>query len=417
MRVGIVGAGLSGLSLAWLLADSCDVLVLEAADRVGGAMRSVRVSVGEAEATLDLGAQDISPDLFPLHRRLLTLLGFTRDQFVDLPASLTVLKAGHDEPLLVSPHGPEPAAWPRQLRTGAGWQALELLLQRAAEWEKEDASWERPLSDLVEPLPVSPQIKHDLLYARSAFLFCCGIEQAMNLSARAALAFYVSAAGEPSWQQLSTGLESVAWALAAQSPAATIRTAAGVRHLRRTAEGYELLDASGGRHVVDEVVLAVPPWEAAKILEPLAGTAELRETLAAFEPVDTVYALHLDPAYLPGDRRHWSTSTYEVHDGWSESSDWFGPARGVDVFKSQLTHRDRLPRQVLAQAGFRHFVITPAVVRAQRRLAELQGQQNLSFAGQYTTWVSSQESAVRSAVEVARRLAPGRGRLSRLLSD
>ncbi|MEV0618789.1 FAD-dependent oxidoreductase [Nonomuraea sp. NPDC050404] len=415
MRVGIVGAGLSGLTLAWLLASRCRTVVLESLDRIGGTMRSVHVRTGEGQTTLDLGAQDISPDLFPAHRRLLSLLGFTDGQFVDCPASLTVLKAGLKEPLLVSPHTPEPA-WRRAERLGPAWHALNLYLQRAAEWDKEDVSWERPLADLVEPLPVSPQIKHDVLYARPAFLFCCGIERAMTLSARAAAAFYVSAAGEPSWQQLVTGLESVAWALAARTPAATIKTAAGVRQIRRSDGRYELLDTTGERHIVDELVLAVPPWEAAKLLHPLAGTREVRDVLAAFEPVDTTYALHLDPAYLPECREQWSTSTFEVHDGWSESTDWFGPGRGVEVFKSQLTHRDRLPQQMVLREDYRHLLITPAAVRAQRRLAALQGREGLHFAGQYTTWVSSQESAVRSAVEVARRLAPRSGRLTDLLS-
>ncbi|MEV4091790.1 FAD-dependent oxidoreductase [Streptosporangium saharense] len=415
MRVGIVGAGLSGLTLAWLLDGSCETVVLESRDRVGGTMRSVRIRADGGEATLDLGAQDISPDLFPTHRRLLELLGYGDERFVDLPASLTVLKAGRREPLLVSPHTPEPT-WPRDERLGPAWRAVGTFLERATEWDRQDVGWERPLADLVEPLPVSEEIKRDVLYARPAFLFCCGLEQAMTLSARAAVAFYVSASGEPRWQQLLPGLESTAWALAANAPTARIRTAAGVRQVRRVDGRYELLDTAGERHVVDELVLAVPPWEAARLLGPLAGTHEVRDVLARFEPVDTTYALHLDPAYLPENRAHWSTSTFHVHDGWSESTDWFGPSRGVEVFKSQLTHRDRLPDQVVLREDYRHLLITPAAVRAQRRLDALQGRGGLHLAGQYTTWVSSQESAVRSAVAVARRLAPRSARLAALLS-
>ncbi|MFI0424183.1 FAD-dependent oxidoreductase [Spongiactinospora sp. 9N601] len=412
MRVGIVGAGLSGLTLAWLLEGVCETTVLEAGERAGGAMRSVHVSVADRDATVDLGAQDISGDLFPLHRALLRATGLDR-HVVGSPASLTVRRAGEAVPLLVSPHTPE-SRLPRRTVLGPAWDGIGLFLDRARAMDAADESWETPLADLVEPLPVSEAIKRDVLYARSAFLFCCGVEQARELSARAAIAFYANKDGEPGWQHLATGLESLAWALAAQSPSATIRTGAGVREVRRSGAGFEVLDTAGERRWFDELVLAVPPWAALPILGPLAGTGELRDTLRAFEYVNATYALHLDPAYLPPDRRHWSTSTFEVHDGWSESTDWFGPSHGVDVFKSQITHRRPPPGQVIAQARYRHLLITPAAVRARRHLARLSGHGGLHFAGHHTNWVSSQESAVRSAVEAARRIAPRSARLSGL---
>jgi oxygen-dependent protoporphyrinogen oxidase len=41
-RVVVVGAGLTGLACAWALRDTCEVVVLEASDRVGGNVRTVR---------------------------------------------------------------------------------------------------------------------------------------------------------------------------------------------------------------------------------------------------------------------------------------------------------------------------------------------------------------------------------------
>lgn len=41
-RVVVVGAGMTGLACAWALREKCEVVVLEASDRVGGNVRTVR---------------------------------------------------------------------------------------------------------------------------------------------------------------------------------------------------------------------------------------------------------------------------------------------------------------------------------------------------------------------------------------
>jgi len=41
-RVVVVGAGMTGLACAWALRETCDVVVLEAGDRVGGNVRTIR---------------------------------------------------------------------------------------------------------------------------------------------------------------------------------------------------------------------------------------------------------------------------------------------------------------------------------------------------------------------------------------
>ncbi|MFI6520450.1 FAD-dependent oxidoreductase [Spirillospora sp. NPDC050679] len=413
MRVGIVGGGIAGLTAAWLLGEEHECLLLEARSRVGGNARSFPVRLGGESVAVELGSQDISADMFPRHRRLLSLLGYTDADLRRIPASLSMTPSGRTVPSLVTPAG-EGAALPSATRLGPEWDATNLFLERAAQWHQDDVDWCAPLAELVEPLPVDEAIKRDVLYARPASLFCCDLDEAKELSARAAIAFYVGDSADPQWEQLAPGLESLAWALAADSPRLRVRTGAALRQVRRAGERYELTDSTGESHLVDQVVFAVPPPVALDLVKPLAGTAELGAVLSSFKYADTTYALHLDPVYMPADKRYWATSNLSVHDGWCESCDWYGPVHGVDVFKSQIAHRQVLPDKLLCRADFQHLRITPDAVRAQRRLAGLQGQGGLHFAGNHTNWVASQESAVTSAVEVVGRIAPDAPRLARL---
>jgi predicted NAD/FAD-binding protein len=86
----------------------------------------------------------------------------------------------------------------------------------------------------------------------------------------------------------------------------------------------------------------------------------------------------------------------------------------VDVFKSWATRRDADPSEILLERRFKHPLIGRGSLRAARRLRRLQGRGGLHFSGQYTTGMDLQESAVYSAMQVARALAPRGAKLAAL---
>lgn len=419
MRVGVIGAGMAGLITAWLLEGTHEVVVLEKRAKIGGNARSVTVEMDGGPLFFDLGTQEISESGYPLNTRLLRLLGFGAEYLVSVPGSRTLQRSGDDEPLVVSPHAPDPG-WPRATVLRAGWTVLRRFLEQAAQWDRDDLDWELPLSDLVEPIDAGPELKRDVVYALPAGLFACDLDEAETLSARAASAFFLGSddpESAPSSEYLLGGMESLAWALGGDLNGTELHIDAGLRRMRRHEGRYELLDTTGRVHAVDAIVFALPPCEAVRALASLAGSDALRAVLNAFPYRYAIYALHRDATYMPAHRKHWSTSNAVVHHGWSETTTWYGPMHGVDLFKSQTTHRGRPPERMLARSGFEHLLPTPAVFRAQRHLARLQGNGGLYFAGHYTSGLDSQETTVSSAVEVARVLAPHSLRLALLLDS
>jgi phytoene dehydrogenase-like protein len=58
MRAVVVGAGFAGLRAAWRLAQrGCEVVVLEARDRVGGRVWSQELIPGDRQTVIELGAE------------------------------------------------------------------------------------------------------------------------------------------------------------------------------------------------------------------------------------------------------------------------------------------------------------------------------------------------------------------------
>ncbi|MEV8129038.1 FAD-dependent oxidoreductase [Streptomyces sp. NPDC085944] len=420
MRVGIVGGGLSGLTLAWLLDGHHDVVLLEARQRLGGNAESVPARSRGHTHGVDLGVRETAPGSFPVWRHLATELGFTADDLVTSPGTRTLTRGPEARPAWVSPAGP--AAGDRPVTPqGPVRRALRRFGTEAARWQAQKLDWDVTLGELLDAWPEDVRAHTDLLAALPAALHGCTVREARGLSARAAAAPFADSqppteAG-PEVTYLRGGAQALAQALAGDLRRATVQVGAPLRAVSADGEGFSLIDTVGGLHTVDAAVLALPADRARETLVPLDGAEELRTALGAVPYRTLTYALHRDPFGMPGDRAAWSTTNTVLHEGWSETTTWYGPSLGADLFVSQLTHRSDRPRQVLARSAYRTALPTPEAVRARLRLAGAGRARRLFLAGHCTTPIDTQEAAMASAIAVAQELAPRADRLRRLLDD
>ncbi|MEV4342364.1 FAD-dependent oxidoreductase [Streptomyces sp. NPDC049590] len=417
MRIGIAGAGTAGLVTAWLLDPCHETVVLEGRGDLGGNARTVQARVGDRTHCLDLGVHEVS-DQFPLWSRLVRSAGLGPDPLLSVPASRTLQHMDSARPYLVGPHTPD-ADRNREVILGPAWEALGRLGLEASRWEEEDLDGEATVAEAADWTTLAANMTNDVVYALPASVFGCGTHDVADLAARSVGGFFAapqppSSAAAP-MQSLRGGTQELARALTGRLSAADIHLSAPLHRLETHGEQFAMIETSGRRHLVDAVVLAVPPYAAAAALQSLAGCTGLRSVLDAFTYQELVYAAHLDPFGMPEDRRHWSTINVTVHNGWSETTTWYGPGHHAEVFVSQITHRGA-PRLEVARAAFRTPLPTPAAHRARCRLAERR-KEGLYFAGAYTSALDSQEDAVVSAVDVARELAPASPRLTQLTTS
>lgn len=414
MKVAIIGGGIAGLTTAWLIAKEHEVTVFEARSHPGGHAHSLAIE--DNDVRVDFGAQYISPDGFPKHGRVLRALGIDRDRLAPAPVTLTVTRAGDRAPLLVSPHAPH--LW-RTPMTGDAWEALSTFLAEAAAFQAADGDWTIPLADLVEPLPVAREFKDGLLYPLFAYITCCANQEIPGVSARAAIDFFLGLAPAapdqaPIWANPIDGMQEIANRLAATLPAEAVQLNTGITMIQRHGEYFVLTDVRGNGWSVDRIVLATSAEAAVPILAPLAGTQHVRLQLARFPYSRAVIAIHRDQLYMPARREHWSVVNLEIHDGWTEATNWYGPIHGRDVFKSWITYRAEPPSELMGLRDFRHLVVTPAAVRARQELSRCQGQGGIYLVGSYLHGIDSQESAVTSAIAVAHQLTPQSARLKEI---
>jgi predicted NAD/FAD-binding protein len=416
-RVGIVGGGMAGVSLAWLLDGACDVILLEASDSIGGNVQSVEVDLDGSRFAVDIGAQYFHPVLYPAYTALLEHLGlgdpasseprFTRA----FPASITLTAGLQSTPRFVSPALPE-RWWPFFAPwNSAGIWAFGLGFFAAKLREELNQPWDLTLEEWLPTLGLSEEQWEGMLLPWAASLFSGSVEQARGVSARAAMIFAAKALPPNLFDPilyyvLTSGMIEVLSRMIAQCSNVTILTGARVLDVSRgPANGFTLRSARRTVHV-DDLVFASSGPPTARLVTGLPGAAPQSAALSSMEFHDARLALHTDPLYASTDPNSRSFLNCDVQGDFCEASMWLASvvsapsATAAKVWKSWITHRER-PKQVLYETTFTHMLPTPATLQAQDGLGSLQGQNGLWFAGGYLYPYDSQETALLSALRVA----------------
>lgn len=417
-RVGIIGGGMAGISLAWLLDGQRDVVLLEARDTIGGNVQSVDVDLDGHQFVVDMGAQFFHPGPYPLYTALLSYLGLyppgsaTPNPSHSFPASITLSTGATTR--FVSPIFPD-RTWPLFVSGNLpGVTAFATMFSAAAARENQNASWWLTLNDWLPTLGLSQDQWEGMLLPWAASLFSGSIDDARGLSARAAMIFAAKAAPANPLEQvvyyvLNQGMAEALRRMLDQSPGIQLMTSAIVDSVSRSPQGVFTIHCTDGRTAeVDDLVFASSGPGTLQILNSLPGTEPQRGALQAIQFHDAQLALHTDAIYAPTNPAFWSFLNCRADGAACEASMWMGPViEGVPVattgklWKSWITHRAQAPAQILHQVSFKHMLPTPATLFAQNILALLQGRDGIWFAGGYTRQYDAQETALRSALGVA----------------
>jgi uncharacterized protein len=410
--VAVIGSGVSGLTAAYLLSRTHDVIVFEAQDRLGGHAHTHDVTDPDGrQFAVDSGFIVHNDVTYPWLRKL---FGELNVEVRPTEMSMSVrcegcgLEYAGGRGLRGVFARPQHLVDPRFLRML--WQVRRFHQRASSYLHTTDDDNLATFGEFLERERFSDYFIAHYAVPLVSCVWSSGREATAVYPARYLFRFLdhhgmLRIGGSPGWYTVVGGSRTYVERLARLLT--DVRAAHAVTNLARRADGVQIRDVTGQITWVDRVVIATHADQALGLLDD-PSDAELT-TLKQFGYSTNVTVLHTDSSVLPearGARASWNyRMTSCDRPGQSAVvSYWMNRLQGhisPEAFIVTLNDCERLdPRSVAAVMNYEHPIYTPEAVRAQRQLGDLATDRTV-YAGAYHGW-GFHEDGCRSGVEAAR---------------
>lgn len=403
MRIAVIGSGVSGLVVAYLLDDLHEVVVFEARDRIGGHTHTVVVSdVDGRQHAVDTGFIVFNEKNYPLFCRLLERLDVA-SQPSDMSFSVRCDESGLEyngstlRQLFVQPSNLLRPSYHRML--------LDILrFNRTAERDLKAGLGDETLGDYLARHRFSERLARHYLVPMGSALWSTPPGEVLDMPVAFFVRFFsqhgmLTVDDRPEWRVVRGGSDRYKEALVA-SFKDRIRTSCPVRAVTRH-EDHVLVD--GERF--DHVVLACHSDQALDMLGDASGPE--RDILSAIRYRANDVVLHTDTSVLPRRRGAWGAWNYRIPRGTPGDPRVtydMNVLQGLDsrsTFCVSLNATDEINQDsILFRDRYAHPQYSVEGFRAQQRHDEISGTKRTHFCGAY--WGNGfHEDGVRSAARVA----------------
>ncbi|MFT8776623.1 MAG: FAD-dependent oxidoreductase [Gluconacetobacter liquefaciens] len=376
-RIAVVGAGITGLSCAWLLGQRHEVTLFEAEPRLGGHSRSLEVG----GVAVDTGFIVYNQPAYPNLTALFAHLGVETDA-TEMSFSVSLRGGG----LEYAGSGLRGVfAQPSNMLRPRFWSMLADIARfyRRAPLDVENLA-ETSLDAYLRTGGYGSAFLQDHLYPMIASIWSCSPGQAGELPAAAFIRFcenhgLLKLAGRPLWRTVRGGSRAYVARLRTAF-SGQVRKGEAVRAIRRDSAGVEVT-SDAGQWRFDQVVLACHADQAFALLADPSQSE--RDIIGAFRTTPNEVVLHGDPAVMPRRCAAWAAWNYTG----------VGNEAAVTYWMNRLQHLPTAPDwfvtlnpgraldDVVSRWHVAHPVFDGAALRAQSRLWSVQGTCRTWFCG------------------------------------
>jgi predicted NAD/FAD-binding protein len=412
MKIAVIGAGISGLASAWLLASRNQVTLFEAGDYIGGHTHTVDIEVEGKRFAVDTGFLVFN------HRTYPNLTALFRSLGVETAASDMSFAVSLAEPSLEWAGSTLATlfAQKRNLGRPGFWRMLQdtLRFNRATAAELSNALPEVTLGDYLAQGHYSEEFRDWYLLPMAAAIWSCPPRAMLDYPLTSFVRFarnhgLLQITDRPQWHTVRGGARRYVERIVEQIE--DVRLATPVRSILRDADGVWLGLPGGECERFDQAVLACHSDQALALLGAAASPAE-RSVLGAIRYQPNRAVLHTDVRLLPRDPRVWSAWNYMAGPGRVDQrpvsvSYLLNHLQPLPVESPVIVtlnpHLEPDPAQVLGDYDYDHPLFDQAAIGAQAQLASIQGSERLWFCGAWAGY-GFHEDGLASALAVANRL-------------
>lgn len=393
IKIAVVGAGIAGMSAAWLLGERHEVTLYETAARPGGHSHTVDVPGPSGPTPVDMGFIVYNAENYPNLVALFDHLG-VETKMSDMSFGVSMQDgafeyAGTDLNTLFARR--------RNLVSPRFWSMLINLVRFYNTTRTTDAAALDPALTLGQFLAqgrYGRAFRDDHLLPQAAAIWSATAAQIEDYPAAAFIRFFqnhglLNIAARPLWRTVEGGSRAYVSKLTARC-ADRARLGCAVTSIRRAADGVWIRDVHGLVERYDQVVIGAHADQALGMLE--APSAAERALLGAVTYTRNLTVMHTDAALMPRRRRAWSAWNYMGQTGLDGRpalcvSYWMNKLQGLpperDIFVTLNPTTPPRPETVIRSEVFDHPLFDGPALAAQEQLWSLQGQNRTWFCGAY----------------------------------
>ncbi|CAM5485166.1 FAD-dependent oxidoreductase [Mycolicibacterium aubagnense] len=387
-RIAVIGAGISGLSAAWLLGARHEVVLYEREERLGGHSNTVMVEGAREPVPVDTGFIVYNEATYPNLTALFLHLG-VKTKASDMSFAVS-RDAGRLEYSGTGLGGL--FAQKRNVANPRFWSMLRDLVRfyRSAAADLADMPASHTLGDYLQRGGYGAAFRDDHLLPMAGAIWSAPCSAILGYPASAFICFFhnhglLMLNGRPQWRTVDGG--SIAYVRKlADALKGSIRLGADIAAITRHGSHVTIAERQGRSERFDAVLIATHADQALGLLAD--PSPEERALLGAFRYSRNEAVLHTDTSAMPRRRAVWSSWNHvdgSAGDDAASVTYWMNRLQGFETPQPLLVTLN--PRQpldeamVLRRETYHHPVFDRAAIEAQKQLWTLQGERGTWFCG------------------------------------
>lgn len=409
-RIAVIGAGVSGLTTAWLLAEHHDVQVFEAGDYAGGHTNTEMVSAGGKEWPVNTGFIVFNDWTYPNFIKLMDRLGVA-SEVSDMSFSVD----GHSSGLQYNGTNLNTLFAQRSNLLNLPFLRMIREILRFNKESREDLasgsiSDDETLGEYLNRNRYSRYFRNHYIVPMGAAIWSAPEIVLEQFPIRFFLQFFnnhgmLSVDHRPTWRVISGGSATYVTAMMDRLGENT-HLNSPVSAVTRDADGVTV-EVQGKQQRFDQVVFACHSDQALGMIKDQTDTE--KDILGAIPFQNNDVVLHTDSTVLPSNKRAWAAWNYFIP---SHSTEPVSVTYNMNILQNFHTAPETFcvtlnrahhidPARIIKRFEYAHPVFSMEGVAAQGRYDEIGGQNRSHFCGAY--WFNGfHEDGVCSALRVAR---------------
>ncbi|MGH1486333.1 MAG: NAD(P)/FAD-dependent oxidoreductase [Cellvibrionaceae bacterium] len=416
MKIAIIGAGISGLTAAYVLNRQHEITVYESANRLGGHTATIDIQHQGRDYAIDTGFIVLNDWTYPNFQKILRQIGVDWQ-----PTTMGFSVACENTGLEYSGGSLNTLfAQRRNLLNINHWRMIRDILrfnkEALVDVDSGGIYLEMTLGEYLAKKNYSSAFMDKYLIPMGSAIWSATTTVMKGFPLQFFVRFFrnhglLSVKNRPQWHVVKGGSRAYLAPLT-ESFKDNIRLDSAIKNITRADNGVTVTTIHGDSDVFDQVIIASHSDQALSMLSD--ASKEEKNVLGAIAYQDNEVVLHTDTSLLPDRKSTWSSWNYRILKEESSNLDTL-PVLTYDMnilqsiesettFCVTLNKTDAIdPKKILGTYHYSHPVFSMDAIAAQQQWHTVNGVNNTWFCGAY--WANGfHEDGVVSALRVAEQL-------------